>query len=76
MAWCTGGTNASASMRIMWTYNLYQGRAIDYTRKYIYVFEYIYTMRGFVTLFIEPPSYIILIVNSNHVKSEVLPAVT
>jgi hypothetical protein len=46
MPWCTG---ASASMGIMWKNNLYQGRTIDYTC--------IYTMRGLVTLFIEPPSY-------------------
>jgi hypothetical protein len=29
-AWCIGGTNASASMGIMWKHNLYQGRTIDY----------------------------------------------
>jgi hypothetical protein len=35
MPWCTGGTNASASMGIMWENNLYQGRAIDYACIYI-----------------------------------------
>jgi hypothetical protein len=36
MPWRTGGTNAQASMGIMWKNNLYQGRTIDYTRIYYF----------------------------------------